>query len=302
VSDGRLAHVDLPETAREVIPGLWEWDNLRNKFHVLRLHYLADPEKRTPEWKARALQGLDRRGWEREYEISFATGAGEPVFPEFDAAQMVRPFHILPQARWVVGWDFGQFCPAAVLGQLDAYGRLLIHAEVVLRNVVLESFIGAVDATLFELLGTPGPYRTFDAGDPSAEKLTDLGMVRQIMQQHGKQLYTRPAVHTAENNREARSYTMARQRLMRRVMVPQEGQSPALLIHPRCVTLIQALQGAFHFGSKPPFRPVDEHPFKDIVDAWRYLNENLEGAVSPNSQAAFHRAAVRDIRPLRRSA
>src|SRR5436853_216061 len=45
-----------------------------------------------------------------------------------------------------------------------------------------------------------------------------------------------------------------------------------LLVHPRCVTLIEAMAGAFHYPERPSMRdprPVPTHPYKDLVDALR---------------------------------
>jgi hypothetical protein len=89
VSDDRT--IDRPpDSAGMPRPGITEWRNERNSFFVLRLHYTADPGKRSPQWKAKTSEGLTSRAWQREYEISWTSPEGEPVVPEFDANRHVR--------------------------------------------------------------------------------------------------------------------------------------------------------------------------------------------------------------------
>jgi len=254
------------DDATELIPGLVAWTNPGNGFRVLKLHYTADPAKRKPEWKEQAKAGMPERGWLREYELSFEAPLGDAVTPEFSSAN-VRAVKPLSGARILRGWDFGALSPAVVFAQADIHGRKLIHGELVLHQITLEQLIDAVRARTIELFGRPDPC--FDAGDPAAEAVLDLGQVRRVLFQHGIQLHT---------GRSEESYDNLRKELLRQVYVPGEGVTPATLIHPRCVTLIEALQGAFHYSDRPSMRepkPVPSHPYKDVVDAWRYLNDNL---------------------------
>lgn len=56
--------------------------NDRNKFCVVTLHYTADPNKRSPAWKAEAMAGLSAAKFAKEYEIDYEAMFGEKVFPE----------------------------------------------------------------------------------------------------------------------------------------------------------------------------------------------------------------------------
>ena len=86
----------------ELQPGLTAWTNPGNGFRILKLHYSADPAKRAPEWKQRAMQGMPTRGWLREYELSFEAPLGQAVIPEFGSSH-VRPVNP-SQARILRGW------------------------------------------------------------------------------------------------------------------------------------------------------------------------------------------------------
>ena len=276
------------EDATEVIPGLTTWVNPGNKFRVVKLHYTADPAKQTPTWKALAKEGMPERGWMREHEISFETPEGLPVIPQFSAAN-VRVLPILPTARILRGWDFGQASPAVVFGQLDSSGRKRIVGELILEQVTLAMLVDAVKARTVELFGRAGP--TFDTGDPEADSWKDLGQIRHELLKQG--ILLQPAKRATKDSYEALCHEMLRQ-----VLVPGEGVTPALCIHPRCVTLIEALTGAFHYADRPTQRepkPVALHPYKDVVDALRYLIHDLTAATT-NFVADMKKAAAADLR------
>jgi len=121
----------------------------------------------------------------------------------------------------------------------------------------------------FDLLGAPGPC--FDAGDPEALHEMELGSIRRELLKAGIVLQTFAGRHE-------RSYEQLRQRLLRRVLVPGEPEpSPAFLVSPRCPILHSALAGGFARHPKTG-KPLPMHPYKDVVDATRYLHDNLQGA------------------------
>ena len=113
------------------LPGveIQEWRNPRNGFYVTRLHYTADPGKRSAEWKQKTSEGLAARAWAREYEISWTSPEGEPVVPEFSADIHVRETEIKRDARLLRFWDFGSVSPVILFCQFSLYGQLLVHRE-----------------------------------------------------------------------------------------------------------------------------------------------------------------------------
>lgn len=107
------------------------WKNPGNLFFVFQLHYTANPNKRSDDWKNFTKGKLSNKRWQQEYEISWDSVAGKPVYPDFSKKLHLRidlePEPGLPLLR---GWDFG-LTPACVVGQLQ--GRQL---------VILYEFIG----------------------------------------------------------------------------------------------------------------------------------------------------------------
>ena len=280
VAGGEVNPPTPPADATLVCEGFWTHRNPKNRFCVAHLSYTADPAKRTPEWEAEARAGMPDRAWAREYGLSFESPAGTAVFLEFSPAHL-KPVPILPEGRILRGWDFGAVAPAVVFAQVDLHGRLLVQGELVLEHVSLGQLADAVLARTLELYGRRGPC--FDAGDPAGEAMTDLGAIRRELQPHGILL---------ETCRAPESYDQLRARLLRQVYVPKEGLTPALLIHPRCAVLVEAMQGAFHYSDRPTQRdprPVPTHPYKDVADALRYLHDALAG------RRADHTTRAREI-------
>lgn len=62
--------------------GLVIRSNEKNGFTVCRLHYTADPRKRTLEWKREAEKGLTAAQFDQEFEINYQAGMGQKAFPE----------------------------------------------------------------------------------------------------------------------------------------------------------------------------------------------------------------------------
>lgn len=249
--------------------GVSVWRNPKNKFAVCQVHYRADPEKRTDAWKRSAKSGMPERGWLAEYEISFETAPGEPVF-SFTRASHVRDFAVLPQATLIRGWDFGFWARVVLFFQVDPHGRLRQLREVVLKGGNFQDQIDAARSVAFELYGGPPP-RVFDCGDPAGTQNQDMGQVQAVLAKEGIFLQTLRR-DTDE------SYRALERRLTRLVHVPEEGMTPAAILRPENPMTIAAFSGGFHRHPKTG-KPVDVHPHKDVMDVWRYVNDCLEGQV-----------------------
>jgi len=112
--------IDKPEA----IKGIKFWQNKKNKFHVLMLHYTADPNKdpdrNGKEWVKNEKQSVSKATWIKEYEIDFSTKAGELIYgkkycdlsPEvhfISSMELPEPYEL------IMAVDFGQRNPTAAL-------------------------------------------------------------------------------------------------------------------------------------------------------------------------------------------
>lgn len=257
-----------PDYASTPRTGISEWRNPRNSFFVCKLHYTADPTKRSGEWRKKTSEGLSLRAWQREYEISWTSPEGEPVVPEFDANFHVRDTTITRDSKLLRFWDFGAVSPVVLFGQLSAYGQVLIHRELCPFNTPLDQLLPTVKAISLDLV-TRTDY--FDAGDPEVDSVGSLGSIAELLQRAGI------TMHTNRPGKEV-SYATIRDKFLKRVYIPRLGHEPAVIISPRCPNLIEALSGGFHLSALPPYRAVKAHPMKDLVDALRYGFDNLDAA------------------------
>lgn len=66
------------------IEGLVVKDN-KSGFKAVRLHYTADPVKRSLEWVGKAKAGMPSWAWAREYEIDFSARGGKLIYDMWDA-------------------------------------------------------------------------------------------------------------------------------------------------------------------------------------------------------------------------
>lgn len=74
--------------------GLEIWTNRNNLVDCVRMHYTADPARRTPEWKRQAKRGMAMHQWRQEQEIDYAARGGQPIFKMLDRSVHVTEGHI----------------------------------------------------------------------------------------------------------------------------------------------------------------------------------------------------------------
>lgn len=106
-----------PTEFHELCHGLTHRKLPRNRFTVLRLHYSADPIKRTAEWQAAAKAGMTEAAWQQEMEINYDAKAGQPALPLLSIYRhqiVINPIDI-PKSwpRWL-SCDYGTRSPSSI--------------------------------------------------------------------------------------------------------------------------------------------------------------------------------------------
>lgn len=101
--------VVVQDHKRELMPGVHEWNNVHNGFNVIDLEYIADPEKRSDEWRTSTFSGMPRSEREREYGSTWTVYEGKPVYADYDeATHVARGTIIAPRrSKLISGWDGG---------------------------------------------------------------------------------------------------------------------------------------------------------------------------------------------------
>lgn len=206
--------------------------------------------------------------WVEQYvdNIIAPSLAGEAVF----RSSFKRSFHVaaqdllpVPSTMAVVGMDFGRH-PAALITQIDPRGRLLVLDEVVGDNMGVEKFVAEHLRPVF----ARSEYARIPAGvcgDPAGIARGQIGeeSVFQVLKRLG--LSSQPA---QTNNIEPRL------RSVEKWLLQQRDGAGALLISPKCTTLIQAMQSKYRYAKKKDGElqalPEKKHPWSDICDALQY--------------------------------
>ena len=254
--------------------GITEYD--RNGLHVLRLHYTADPDKRSLEWMIEQQAGMTAAAWEKEYEINFQASNGKPWYPEFRAdyhvaGEPLRPTEGRPIVR---GWDYG-LTPATCFCQTTAKGQFMIlYPEIQSSDCGILShgrLVASETGTYF-----PG-YSVMDYGDPAGNQRvqTDEKTCNDILRdEYSISVQPGPVAPTAR-------YEAVRKLL---TTTTPDGQ-PMLLIDPRCTFIIRAFKQGYHRKETSAGQLLDEpdkNEYSHIMDAIGYVAASLSRSEKSN--------------------
>lgn len=255
--------------------GIVEYDTA-DGFHVLRVHYAADPAKRDPAWIAAASAGTSEADWRQEMEIDFNVPKGKPWYPEFRYDCHVAASEIEPAAGRPVlrGWDYG-LTPATVFCQTTAKGQLLVlwpelqswESGILAHGRLVQS----ESSTYF-----PG-YRFSDFGDPAGNQRAQTDertCVALLREEYGIHVASGPVAFAQRDLPIRRALTTT----------TSDGR-PMLLIDPRCKWLISALNGGYQ-RREVNGRVTDEladNEYTHIVDALGYVVSMAGRAAAPKN-------------------
>lgn len=183
-----------------------------------------------------------------------------------------RKFHVAsgplkpnPMMPLVIGMDFARW-PAAVLGQIDPRGRLLVYAELECENTGVEKFAREHLLPLLHSSRFAG-IPCYVVGDPSGVSRGEVGeeSVFDALKRIGFLAY--PAM---TNNIEPRI------RSVEKYLLQQRDGGAALLVDPGCVKLIDGFVSKYRFRKKKSGEFEDKpdkaaRPWADLHDALQYL-------------------------------
>jgi hypothetical protein len=201
--------------------------------------------------------------------------AGQPVFksfePDFHIAEApLRPI-INGLRPVIVGLDFG-LTPAAVIGQLDMRGRLLIMAEATSEGMGILRF---TRTKLKPLLAEKFPGApVLVVGDPAGKQRvqTDESTVYEILKAEG--LKAIPALTNS---------IVARINAVEIFLSRQIDGGAGFLVDPSCRMIIGALRGRYRYKLKTNGE-MDDKPEKNdashIADALQYLALHADAQAS----------------------
>ena len=241
---------------KEVWPGLHTWTNPDNGFTVTRVHYSADPAKRTAQWKKEARRGVTWSEWMREYEIVSSSFDGTPVYGD----DFSRAYHVSKEplvwssAKPVIrGWDFGLGAGgmACVFAQLLQGGRLFVYREITAGDTDLEHFAPEVARISSEWF--PAAVKWFDIIDPTGFNRSQLNKKRSC------------AVVLRENHMEpipGIASQVIRRKAVSGFLSTNLRGLPKFVIDPVCEMLVAGFEGGYCYAKQKDGQNKEE-PMKN---------------------------------------
>lgn len=245
----------------------FSWNkNANNGFAAVKLHYTADPAKRSKEWKKKASFGMDHKAWQTEMELSWETYAGEPVYGrEFTVRTHVFEERVEPDADYpflIRGWDFG--------GNHSCVVTQYIHGRV----VVLDEFpnVGYNTRRIAREIQEEcnrryGPdFHYLEAIDPSGawEGKTSTGLACKDIMVNELNMKVVPGVQDPTRRIDA---------VMKFLVTMQDAQ-PTLMLNPGLPMLTQGFLGGYHYPEKltknQKINRPEKNEYSHIHDALQY--------------------------------
>jgi hypothetical protein len=249
---------------------------------VIWLHYTADPDKRTADWKKAEKERLEMSDelWEQEYELNFDVTGNPKLYPGYEPLIHEADVKYNAFRPIIRGWDFGYERPACAMWQKNEFDQVVVLDALMGDHVSIEDFaemvIGfcknAYPAGTHEGRSVPIKYR--DYCDIAGKQDKDTGNTIKVLRTYGihpRYQYSHPAERTIL--------------IANRLRMRSDGK-PGILVNRHCQLMVQGFRGGF--SCKPDLLgKATGVPFKDKYyehpnDAFGYSIEGELG--SPRKQ------------------
>ncbi len=258
--------------------------NENNGFHVLFLHYSADPNKNVKteagrRWLKTARKGYTRSAWRQENEIDFDTFSGRTVIENWREDWFVRDIEYDPGLRVDISCDFGTEVAVALFGQkrdVDGFSQIVVLDEIMLRRkgsfrpdtMILGREMVSRMETMFEPAWERGFHKCYpDPHDATKTRSEATTTNKQILESLGFSCRLQRMKIPESTDFVKLCFSMHKS---------FEDDIPGVIIHPRCKYLISVLAGGWHYPeqSRDGKPEVDDY-FIHGGDATRYLFVNM---------------------------
>ena len=272
--------------AKQLMEGV-EVRDTASGIHVIRLHYTADPAKRTDAWREREQIGVSLEDWRQEFEIDWmAGGGGIKIFNGFRENFHVSTASVQVDATmggtFVRGWDFGN-TPVAVICWQSPNTQLYVLDCVATWDGLTAVKSGNIAELAPQVINYcninwPG-VKWIDYVDPSGSTKapTDGKSCIQLMGDAG-----------IEDVRPGPMLFQDRSRAMIDILERNVGGEPKLVINVDCEIIKQAFRGGYRWremgkNSGRISENVLKNAWSHPMDALQYV---VGGLFMPKSQRA----------------
>jgi hypothetical protein len=275
----------------------YETSTTGKDYRVVRIHYTADPEKRSADWREKTKREMpDLMSWQREFEIDWSATTGLPFYPEFvrgyaaDKGTFVRKLSILAKQPVIRGWDFGRRKPACVWFQVSPTGRVGVLREFCPQSIDSYNFRDAVRYLSGQLAWDDPDFQRRDRARYWIEKLkhqVDIGQLPPMpwfepgteffdYSGHEATIYKSIEGEKGElNDQEILASggvelvslpqrVTAGEYIIRRLCAPHpDGNGASLLLSQFCPVLVGGLAGGITYKKGTKINPLEDAAAKD---------------------------------------
>jgi hypothetical protein len=303
----------IPEFAEDVVryeddgipPGaLRAWTNPRNGFRIIDLHQEASPDKRDPAVLEQLRKDVGEDVYEQQYLKKFVSRGGRPIYGrEFRRELMVADrLPLLRDEPLLVGLDFGYVRPAAVVAQLGPGPQLRVYRAAIGNQTTTKLFVHQLLARLQQWFPDyHGPIQwccDHSGNRKRGEDETAKDLLKREFRIQAVSVPTPPG-HVKVQIDRVRDYMT--------VLLPNRQCGLMIEKHPDTAYLIRGFEGGYKYKNPSPLDPDPEdpqpgNPWRDVMDALRYIVVNFGGAkrVDPLQAARLLAASKARIRPAQR--
>jgi hypothetical protein len=264
---------EVPKTPPKIyrpIDGVEIWRNEKNGFVVVQIHYSADKSKYTDEVLAQKKASMPYHQWMQEYEISWETKIGKPVYPDWSkkvhaTSEIIHPHLGLPL---ILSIDQGLY-PAALVSQYQE-GRWVCLKEYIQENMGAERFCEYVITNLRkdfrDWCNLKEDFITFI--DPTAFNRRDVDE-RTYVTVFAKFFKVQPG---------ANGFNERVQSVETLLTTMKHGRPCFLVSEPGCPELVKGFDGKYHYPEK--YFEKEPNKIRPEKNFWSNIHDALQYGVS----------------------
>lgn len=249
--------------------GVDVWKNPSNGFIVVDLHYTANPAKRGKAWREATRAAMPKKDFEMEYEKSWQTFEGKPVYEDF-----VKTVHVAqgliepaPGIPLLLGFDFG-LTPACIVGQLVGRQLRLLHEFIEKDGSISKlapevweflrvnffSWTANADEKIFTWIDPAGFQRS------QVDEKTCAGVLRET---GFKRLYPGPV-----------DWEARRQAVEKFLIKMHKGEPGMIVSEAGCPIIIEGFAGGYKYP--PKALEIEPNSIRPLKDAWSHPHDALQ--------------------------
>ena len=287
---GRLLAVSTPNGKSNLFHDIWINKNEQYKgikrvsiqwTGEVRVHHDADKYEQYPAdnpphdraWFDELANSMDRSGIARNLELSFASPAGDPVWPTFDHDTHVRSDIVVnKKLPMLIGWDFGYHFPAVVFFQYNSKDQYIGIREYLAYDISFDQFCKDVIIfanTFYDRKSMSEIHFVDPAGFQRYHTRAQSGAMSDVAEMRAH--WGREAqIRAGSQQVGTRANEGPRLKEVRKLWPLRADKEPSIYLSEKMIDFVEGCGGAYHYPEKG-----GEEPMKDEAshaqDAFQYL-------------------------------